>query len=45
MPRVGLAYPYYDLYRWNGTDYVNRGCARTLVDGGLGKIQPIGTCA
>jgi hypothetical protein len=45
MPRAGLLYPYYDLYRWNGTDYVARGCAPTLVDGGLGKIRPTGTCA
>jgi hypothetical protein len=44
MPRSGQGQPYYDLYRWNGADYVTRGCARTLVDGGLGTIQPQGTC-
>jgi hypothetical protein len=46
LPRLGSTAdgPYYELYRWNGTDYVPRGCARTLVDGGLGAIRPAGTC-
>ena len=44
LPRTGAGQPYYDLYRWNGTDYIARGCARTLVDGGLGEIRPAGTC-
>ena len=35
---------YYDLLRWNGTDYVPRGCARQSVDGGLGTIRPAGSC-
>ena len=41
---TGTGQPYYDLYRWNGTDYVPRGCARTLVDGGFGEIRAAGTC-
>jgi hypothetical protein len=44
LPRTGTGQPYYDLYRWNGTDYVPRGCARTLVDGGLGELRAAGTC-
>jgi hypothetical protein len=44
LPRTGTGQPYYDLFRWNGTDYVPRGCARTLVDGGLGEIRAAGTC-
>jgi hypothetical protein len=44
LPRTGTGQPYYDLYRWNGTDYVSRGCARTLVDGGMGTIRRSGTC-
>jgi hypothetical protein len=44
LPRTGAGQPYYDLYRWNGTNYIARGCARTLVDGGLGEIRPAGTC-
>jgi hypothetical protein len=44
LPRAGVGRPYYDLYRWDGSDFVVRGCARTLVDGGLGQIKPEGTC-
>jgi hypothetical protein len=44
LPQTGTGRPYYNLYRWNGTDYLARGCARTLVDGGLGEIRPVGSC-
>ena len=44
MPRVDAAGTHYDLVRWDGSNYVPRGCAAALVDGGFGAIRPLGTC-